>query len=181
MTIPRELALETRSGKVTLVQRPARELGRFGAQVVSLKEVTLDEAQESLSGLNLDSYVIRAEFDAKESLAFKVRTSADQETVVGYDSGLKELYVDRTKSGQVEFHEDFAGRHTAAVAEPTDGRLDLIVYVDRSSVEVFASGGQAVITDLIFPEPNAKGLGLLAEKDDFKLHSLVIDALTSEV
>ncbi|MNK82725.1 Levanase precursor [compost metagenome] len=180
MTIPRELALETRGGRATLVQRPAQELGQFEAPVVSLKEVTAAEAQSTLSALQLDSYVIRAEFDAKESLAFKVRTSTDQETVVGYDSRLKELYVDRTRSGQVEFHEDFTGRHAASVLEPTDGRLDLLVYVDRCSVEVFASGGQAVITDLIFPEPNAKGLGLLAEQGDLKLHSLEIDALTSE-
>ncbi|MNI77295.1 hypothetical protein D3C73_1335770 [compost metagenome] len=37
--------------------------------------------------------------------------------------------------------------------------------MDRSSVEAFAGGGQAVITDLIFPEPDSTGVDVYADEE----------------
>ncbi|URJ46856.3 GH32 C-terminal domain-containing protein [Paenibacillus polymyxa] len=65
-----------------------------------------------------------------------LRVSTEQETLVGYASETLEVYVDRTKSGCWDFHEDFAGRHVAPL-ETAENRLDLHIYVDRSSIEVF--------------------------------------------
>ncbi|GIP24290.1 glycoside hydrolase family 32 protein [Paenibacillus sp. J22TS3] len=177
MTLVRELALETRVGKVTLVQRPIRELKQFLSPVVSLQQASVREAQAALSELQLESYVISAEIEAKEEWGFKVRSSAEQMTLVGYDPELGGLYVDRTRSGQSKFHEDFAGRHTAKV-DPVNDRLDILIYVDRSSVEVFAGGGQAVITDLVFPDAEAQGLGLFAADDSLQLHTLEVSTLS---
>ncbi|QNV55833.1 Levanase [Paenibacillus polymyxa E681] len=67
----------------------------------------------------------------------------------------QEVYVDRTRSGCSDFHEDFAGRH-AVPLETAENRLDLHIYVDRSSIEVFFNHGQVVITDLIFPDAESK-------------------------
>ena len=43
-----------------------------------------------------------------------------------------------------------------------DGRVQLHIFVDWSSVEVFGGDGQAVITDQIFPMPSSDGLALFA-------------------
>ncbi|MFD4375117.1 GH32 C-terminal domain-containing protein [Streptomyces sp. NPDC059202] len=39
-----------------------------------------------------------------ERFGFKVRTGEGEETVIGYDRKTQELYVDRTRSGAVDFH-----------------------------------------------------------------------------
>lgn len=178
MTIPRELALESRIGDITLIQRPAKELEKLRLPVLSMQEVSIEEAQARLSELQLDSFEMIAEFETgtNEAFGLKVRTSADQETVIGYVPESSELFVDRTRSGQTDFHEDFACRHIVKL-EAVNGRLRLHVFVDSSSLEVFADNGRAVITDLIFPDPDAKGLEIYGAGGNISLHSLEIYTL----
>ena len=83
------------------------------------------------------------------------------------------LFVDRSRSGKVDFHPAFAARHEAALAAP-EGRVSLRVFVDRCSVEVFAGGGEAVITDLIFPDAASLGLEAFAEGGEAMLKSLTV-------
>src|SRR5439155_17161427 len=71
----------------------------------------------------------------------KVRTGSGEETVIGYDAQSEELYVDRTRSGRVDFSRDFPGVQRAPLAAP-DGKVHLRILVDWSSVEVFADGGR---------------------------------------
>ncbi|MER5806921.1 GH32 C-terminal domain-containing protein [Streptomyces sp. NPDC002033] len=115
---------------------------------------------------------IRAAFalgDA-ERLGFKVRTGDGQETVIGYDKETRELYVDRTRSGAVDFHNDFPGIQRAP---PTarSGKIELRILVGWSSVEVFGGEGEAVITDQVFPGPDSDGIQLFAEGGPARLDS----------
>lgn len=176
MSIPRELALETRNGKVALIQRPVRELEGLRTPVLSLKEPSLAEIQAAFSDLRLDCYEIVAEVATDRDFAFKVRVSDEQDTLVGYASETQEVYVDRTRSGCSDFHEDFAGRH-AVPLETAENRLDLHIYVDRSSIEVFFNHGQVVITDLIFPDAESKGLEIFTADEQITLFSLELYAL----
>ncbi|KAI7243623.1 hypothetical protein KC345_g12167, partial [Hortaea werneckii] len=128
--------------------------------------------------LQLDAYVIEAEFARGTSAGFRVKAGAKQQTVIGINGQTEELYVDRSASGKIDFHELFPGLHSAKLMAPA-AAYDLRIYVDRSSVEVFAGGGQAVITDLIFPEPASAGLAAFAEHDEDVFLSLDIYELTS--
>ena len=87
--------------------------------------------------------------------------------------------MDRTKSGQVAFSNLFPSREAAPLSAK-NGRVTLHIFVDWSSVEVFAEGdGQAVITDQIFPMPSSDGLALFANGGNAKLVSLHIWPLRS--
>ena len=181
MTVPRELALESRNGEIALIQRPVRELEKLRVPILSMKGMSAEEVKARLSELQLDSFEIIAEFDTgtQEAFGFKVRTSADQETVIGYHPESAELFVDRTRSGLSDFHKEFTGRH-AVKLEVSNGRIRLHLFVDRSSVEIFADDGRAVLTDLIFPEPDAKGIEIYANGGGIILHSLELFAMRSE-
>ncbi len=85
--------------------------------------------------------------------------SGAEQTVVGFTASPAEVYIDRSKSGRVDFHESFAGRHSARLT-PADGRFQLRILVDRSVVEVFAGEGEVAITDRVFPSPASTGLSL---------------------
>ncbi|MCE3199594.1 glycoside hydrolase family 32 protein [Paenibacillus sonchi] len=173
MTLPRELYLESREGKILLVQKPAQELEAARIPVLSLKDVTVQEINASLAGLQLDAYGIAAKLPRGMSAGFKVRVGTGEETVTGIDAQTGELYVDRAASGQAGFHEHFPGRHSAALQAPGEIH-DLCIYVDRTSVEVFGNGGQAVITDLIFPKPESAGLAAFAENEETPFLSLEV-------
>ncbi|CAM3848174.1 MULTISPECIES: glycoside hydrolase family 32 protein [Paenibacillus] len=163
MTTVRELELEERDGVAELIQQPARELERYRRPVVSIERADAATVAAKLSKLRLDSYEIHAVIKADSAIAFKIRTGPEQETVIGYSGPASEVYVDRSRSGISDFHPAFPGRH-AAPLKTKDEHVELRILVDRSSVEVFAGGGQIVFTDLIYPDKAS--MGLTVEADD---------------
>ncbi|MGC5774571.1 glycoside hydrolase family 32 protein [Paenibacillus pabuli] len=177
MTIARELTLETRDGEVMLVQHPASELERARKPVLSLQNVSIKQVSEQLNALQLVNYEIDAEWPSATSVQFALRSGSDHETLVGVDVAQGEVYVDRSRSGVGDFHEHFLGRH-AAELKAVDGNLRLRIFVDHSSVEVFANNGQAVITDLIYPDMTSKAISVQAEQNDMIFNSLHIYELS---
>lgn len=181
MTLPRQLSLETRGGEISLIQRPVRELESIRSPLLSLINLTVEEANFRLSDLQLNSFELEAEFIpgiSKTLLELKVRVSCEQETVIGYDPASSELFIDRTRSGRSDFHPDFAGRHVVKL-EGGDVPFRLRLFVDRSSVEVFADDGKAVLTDLIFPDSDSMGLKIIGPAGDRIVRSLKIYELNA--
>ena len=74
--------------------------------------------------------------------------NGSDETLIGYDAG--KMFIDHTKSGNVNFDPKFTGRHEVSLL-PQQGKIKLHIFVDRSSVEVFGNDGEAALTDRIFP------------------------------
>lgn len=98
-------------------------------------------------------------------------------TVIGYDATTQKLFVDRTNSGNTAFHPAFASLEDAPLTLDKDGNVTLRIYLDRSSVEVFAQNGLRTITDQVFPNPGADKMTLFAEGGTAQLKSLTITPL----
>jgi fructan beta-fructosidase len=103
-------------------------------------------------------------------------TGGSERTEVGYDVDRGCVYVDRTASGAVGFHPDFAAVHTAAL-EPERGVVRLHVLLDRSCVEVFAGQGEVVLTDQVFPAADSRGTAVFAEGGQAMLLRLTVTPL----
>jgi fructan beta-fructosidase len=112
MSVPRELSLRRIDGQLRLCQRPVRELQSLRTDSTALTNVELkSEARTiSLRGQQLEMIATFAPGNASE-FGFRVLKGSDQETVVGYDVKSQSLFVDRTRSGNVDFHKAFSGRH----------------------------------------------------------------------
>jgi levanase len=173
-SVPREMALRTIDGRIRLTSKPVTSLASLrqgdastttGVMVTSTSQPLIGPEAE---GKALD---IEATFSLKDAERFglKVRTGAGgQETVIGYDTTTRELYVDRTHSGAVDFSSAFPGVQRAPL-QARNGKVKLRVLVDWSSVEVFGGSGEAVITDQIFPDPAAQGVRVFAENGSVEL------------
>ena len=83
-------------------------------------------------------------------------------TLVAYDKQRKELFVDRTHSGAVDFSPEFPARTNAPLALGTEP-LRLHLLVDRSSIEVFAMEGRVAMTNLIFPSKGVQTVQFYAK------------------
>jgi sucrose-6-phosphate hydrolase SacC (GH32 family) len=101
------------------------------------------------------------------------------ETLIGYDAESQELLVDRRLSGESDFSDRFAEVHRAPLV-PGEGKIELHVFVDSCSVEVFANDGRAVISDLIFPHASSLRLELYAQDGAIGLDHLNIWRLESK-
>ena len=105
------------------------------------------------------------------SFGFKLRLGADEQTLVRYDIQKQELIVDRSKSGIVDFHEAFASVQVVKLS-PLENAIQLHILLDRCSVEVFANGGETVVSDAIFPSTSSIGLELFTEGGELKITQL---------
>ena len=108
---------------------------------------------------------------------FRLRKGDDVETLVGIVPATNTLFVDRTKSGDVSFSKDFPGRFSTTLSDTK--RVKLHIFVDRSSVEVFANDGEKVMTDRIYPPPGSTGIELYSTGGAGKVVSLTIWQLAS--
>jgi levanase len=161
-SVPRELALREIGGKIQLTQQPVASLTKLhtGPPVIGAFKHITGTTSAGISGPTLDLDGVFAPGTATQ-FGVNVHVGNGQQTQIGYDTTTHEVYIDRTKSGDVSFDPTFAGVHRAPL--PLDhGLVRLHILVDTSSVEVFTDQGQVVLTDQIFPSPSSNGVTLFA-------------------
>jgi len=182
-SLPRSVQLRpSDDGPPRLVQRPVKELQRLRGDSVQIDGRTLDDETVDLApaGGSGKAYELVATFEPgdADAVGLRVRKGEGEHTVVGYDAESGEVFVDRTASGRVDFHDAFPTRSAAPLA-PEDGRIKLRVFVDWSSVEVFANDGARVLTHRIFPNPESEGVSLFADGGPAQLTRLKAWSLRS--
>ena len=181
MTLPRELSLISTLEGIRLAQTPVKDIENIRKEKREWKDLSIHPNSENiLSDCKGKEIEILAEFDLDSAteFGFEVRTSSEEKTIIGYDATKHELFIDRHHSGEASFHPLFTCRHTARV-EPEGNRVRLRLFVDWSSVEVFANQGETTMTDLIFPDSTSEGIALFATGGDVTLVSLEIYQLNS--
>ncbi|GFF38042.1 levanase [Aspergillus udagawae] len=161
MSIPRHLALETIGDRATLVQQPQEAwssiLSKRPAYSHSYKSVPEGSVNVGTTGETIKIDLGFSAASTASEFAIAVRASADstEQTLVGYDFVNKQVFIDRTKSGDVSFDKTFASVYRGPLAPSDNGEVKLSIFVDRSSVEVFGGRGETTLTAQIFPSKDA--------------------------
>lgn len=157
-TVPRELSLAKVGRQYEVRSQPVRELaGIERERPTTARNVRVDGlATLPASGTQYD---LSVELDLKRSkrAGIDVRVGEGQYTRIGVDRARGELFIDRTKSGAVDFNAAFPAVHRAPLTL-RGNTVKLRVLVDRNSVEVFAQDGRLVMTDLVFPDLSSDGI-----------------------
>lgn len=154
LTLPREVTLA--DGK--LIQKPVQELekrrGKGTPFQHSTGETTLDAGT---------AYEIKLEFSSIESLNYgiRLRTSKTEQTTLTFDQTRNMLTLDRSKSGEVPAQTYGTTRSVSLHGEKL---TSLQLFVDTSSVEIFANDGQVVFTSRIFPQEASTGFQTFANQ-----------------
>lgn len=185
LSLPRELSLTRTAEGVRLVQRPIGELDGLRRELRAIGETTVSAGSPNpLQGLSAGAYEIEAELElpaggaAADSFGFRVREGGGQHTDIAYSVDESKLSVDRSASGTTDFSPLFDLRQEAEL-RPDNGTVKLRIFVDESSVEVFAGDGQVVFSDLIFPDAARRGMSFYAEGGEVRVRSLNVYALDS--
>lgn len=164
LTSPRELGLLKTPDGIRLTQVPVKELQAARDEHVQLRNASWADAQALLARRDWhDTLEIEAELQLKGSqdFGFILRKGPSYGTRVGYESQWSDVYIDRTHSGDLIVGPTFATKHEAPIAL-RNGRIRMHILLDRSSVELFAENGLVTITDLIYPRPGDRALGVYA-------------------
>ena len=75
----------------------------------------------------------------------------------------------------------FASIEHAPVTLDRNGNITMRIYLDRSSVEVFAQNGLRTITDQVFPNAGADKMALFADGGTAQLKSLTVTPLQTSM
>jgi fructan beta-fructosidase len=161
MAIPRHLALKTINNKTTLVQQPQEAWSSISSKhpLYSRTYSTFSEGSTNASTTG-ETFRVDLSFSATSkasTFAIALRASANftEQTLAGYDFAKQQIFLDRTKSGDVSFDNTFASVYHGPLVPDSTGMVRLSIFVDRSSVEVFGGQGETTLTAQIFPSNDA--------------------------
>ena len=135
MTLPRELTLITKDGKISLATKPVAELDNYLGEKLS-------------AGDKSEQLQIKATISTSEGLSTKFRVTADAGSYFefGYDAKSKSIFVDRNNAwNEIPSTHIHGGRYAG-----DEKTFDICAIVGQASVEIFAAGGTYVVTDLLF-------------------------------
>jgi fructan beta-fructosidase len=181
-SLPRVLRLKAFPGGIRLIQVPVKETERVRAGELFRKCcLSVSQADRLVHAANLkaDALEIEAEIIPRSAaeVGFRLRKGRNEETLVAVSTKTHDLFIDRTHSGLVSFSSDFPGRHHAHLYWTSSVKLH--IFLDRSSVEVFANDGETVLTDRIYPSPDSDGVAVYSDSGDSQIPSLTIWKLSS--
>jgi fructan beta-fructosidase len=181
-SLPRVLSLKTYPEGIRLIQTPIKESEHLRAkQLLHADGLSVQQTNDKIRAANIkgDTLEIEAEITppGDGETGFRLRKGPNEETLVGLSAKTQEVFIDRTRSGFVSFSPNFPGRHRAIPHWTSP--IKLHIFLDRSSIELFANAGETVLTDRIYPSPGSDGLELYSEPARAQIQSLTIWKLNS--
>ena len=171
MSIPREVKLEIHNGQIKLVQKPVEELKVLRKKGLSFTNTNLSEINNSLRTELNNSFndPVFKQFELKAKLAvenksgfsLKFKKYGLQYSEFVFDFINKEIRFNRSNSGGLSGDPLFRQVQVAPLIIE-DGYIDLHLFVDNSSAELFSAGGQVVMSNQIFPDKISNKIELTA-------------------
>jgi fructan beta-fructosidase len=174
-TLPRVLSLRQTPDGLRLVQTPVEALTQLRQPVGRWENQTI-EGELVLDGLQGQRLELVGDFElgTASSFGFELYRSAHEAVRVAYMATEQQLIVERPPSGI----RDFAPTFSAPLA-PENNHIRLHLFLDQSSLEIFANGGLVSVTSQVFPDPEGRGVTLFADNGRVCLVSLEAYALAS--
>jgi fructan beta-fructosidase len=180
MTLPRELFLSATEVGVRLFQKPVAEVNEIRKETESYPKGSVESGNGVSIPLAHSLMEITIEFKKENSSQFGliIRHAEEEKTVIGYDTVEGKLFVDRTQSGEHSFSTSFQAVQEVPL-KLENQRLKLQLFLDTSSIEVFANNGKAAITSLLFPSESAQELILFSNEGTTNVLELNVTELDS--
>lgn len=150
MTLPRELRIK--EGK--LIQQPVSEMTNYYQKNVEIKEILLIDELKEFEGVAGKVGMLSLSVDLKEAARFRIelRASATERTVLTYYTETNELEFDRFESGVTISGDEVEPLNRRKVQCFLDNhKLNLEIFLDNCSVEIFINGGKETITSTVYP------------------------------
>ncbi|MBM7570148.1 glycoside hydrolase family 32 protein [Aquibacillus albus] len=178
MSLPREISLHP-DGKLTF--KPIPELKKLRKKQNQFKDIILDNNSnrflEDIKGGGLE-VIVDIDLSRTSSTMFGMilRASDNQleQTRVIFNQKTKELTVNRNKSGKGD-----GGIYGHTLEGCLEKNLKLHIFVDRSSVEIFANDGQVVMSNRIYPDPTSINLDFFKTYGEVYVTTLDVWELSS--
>jgi sucrose-6-phosphate hydrolase SacC (GH32 family) len=153
MSVPVELSLRSTPNGVRMYRQPVAEIASLHGTGQTLSNVLLTPGVDPLGSLSGDLFHIKTQIElgAATTVGFNIRGAQ-----VTYNVASQTLSA--------------LGR--SAPLAPTNGKIDLELLVDRSSLEIFGGNGLVSMTSGFTPSPGSLAIDLFASGGNARVVSL---------
>lgn len=181
MTIARELKLHKSQSSYKILSSPVTELSKYSSNKINKETMTIKAATEltTSASVNLASTEIKFKIsDLKNNgFIFKLSNKQGDELSFGYNHLDNNFFIDRSKSGKIDFSEKYANHVSVAKRTSLNTSLSGTILLDKTSIELFFDAGETVMTDIFFPNAPFEKLTIEPTNQEFKLDSMEINKL----
>lgn len=162
MTVPRELHVV--DGKIQ--STPVKELETLRIGEKSYSNVTIDK-KTRLDGISGETGELVVSIDSRNAKGFSIelRSGGGEKTVLSYDNRSQLLKLNRNKSGKA-----LKGEREVRLA--SSDVMNLRIFLDRSSIEVFVNDGEAVMSTRVYPKETSQGIVFIPEGGSITLNDV---------
>jgi len=154
MTLPRELRMVRTPLGLELRSDPARELLALRRQAGTVAATHVSGDLDLLHAAGVPAGLLEMDLDLDmadaQEASLVLSNARGERTVLRIDRAHQSLTLERAESGNVGFNPAFAAPQAAPLAGDL-ARIHLHLFLDTSSVEVFANDGATVMTAVLFP------------------------------
>jgi len=175
-SIPRDLSLFAIDGGIYLQSAPSPELLKLrGVSKKRSFKVNGTRIVKDLIPNNEGAYEIELSLKNQQAeiIGFRLYNDKGEEVDMQYDMKEKKFSMDRRKSGEVNFNENFPMLTWTAIEGDKD-EMKLRLFVDRSSVEAFGDGGRFAMTNQVFPSEPYNHISFYSKGGAYKVDSFVV-------
>ncbi len=163
MTQVKELSLHKLEDQYQLRASFVKELGQIESDLVAdIAPRVATENQVLVEGLTSGLYRLQIEMDCEPGTTFglKLHNEQDEMMVIGFDANTNNYFIDRSKSGLIDCHEDFA-KMTFAPISYEHNTIKWDILVDSASIEVIADDGQLQMSSIYFANAPLSSISLV--------------------
>ena len=173
-SVPREVMLKTYPEGIRMVQKPVSELQTLRGKEEKITSTTTKSVKPISFQPAKNTYELNVTIDVSNATdaGLHLLQGEGRQLTIGYNNTSHTLYIDRTHCTDFTSDSTFNKSFPVVMSAPlmlSNGKLDLHILVDVSSVEVFANGGQVAMSTVTYPSPSQTGISLFAEKGVVKL------------
>lgn len=164
-TLPRELRLVHTDAGMRLQQIPIAPEHAEANQLSVWDDLSL-QGEQPLEGIEGRTFELVAQFDlgTATEVGLRVHDGASEPTIISIDKATSELVVRRTDViGPGSYLSGFP-RIIRAPLSPLGDSIELHIFVDESSVEIFTEDGTLVVSAQTFTDPSNTGVTLFANE-----------------
>lgn len=157
LSFPRTLSLyKEKEGNFRVHSNPVKEIENIQEELEIVTGLKADKKGTYSGTLPFRSspqelkISIEKESGSIKDFALTLSNDFKQELVLGYNADQQQFFINRDKSGDVSFSDDFTGNHVAPFSDGLS-EIKLHILLDVSSIEVFINDGELVMTEIMFP------------------------------
>ena len=172
-TLPRELFVIDGA----FIQKPVRELEKYRRNKISAESLEVTDGSESVAEICGNVIELQAVLEpgSAAQAGLKLFCGSEHETLVYYDREKGQIIFDRSRSGIPFSGQEKDVDRRVCVLDPADrsDSIELQLFLDVNSLEVFINGGRYVMTGNVYPDPEDTGVQFFAEGGSCTFRNIV--------